>query len=242
VTRLPLKFLLVAVLATSPAAAADRCAVPPELIHDDPKLPETGERLKQGKPLKIVAVGGSSTVGSAAGSADKAWPKRLEEALVQRYPRSSVTVVNKGQPRQTAHDMVQRFASDVFPESPVLVVWEVGTTDAVRGVDVDEFTSTLQKGIERLREHNVETMLVEPQFSRATSSVINFERYLDALRRIADVSDVYVFKRYEVMRYWVETGIFNLDEVPAAARAELAAEVYDCLGHRIAEAIEIATQ
>jgi acyl-CoA thioesterase-1 len=240
--RAPLGLLVAVLVAAPPAAAADRCAVPPELIQDDPKLPETAALLAAGKPLKIVAIGGSSTVGAAAGAPDKAWPKRLEEALAQEFPRATVTVVNKGQPRQTAHDMVQRFATDVFPENPNLVIWEVGTTDAVRGVDVDEFTATLQQGIDRLRDKKIETMLVDMQFSRATSTVINFERYLEALRKIADVSDVYVFKRYDVMRYWVENGVFNFDDMPATRRAELAAEVYDCLGRRIAEAIEIATR
>jgi lysophospholipase L1-like esterase len=230
-----------AAVAAPGSRAEERCSVAPELVHDDPKLPETGARLRNGKPVKIVAIGGSSTVGAAAGSPDKAWPKRLEEALARSYPRAQVTVVNRGRARQTAHDMVDRFPTDVFPENPVLVIWEVGTTDAVRGVDVDEFTLTLQQGIARLREHHVETMLVDMQFSRATSSVINFERYLDALRRIADVSEVYVFKRYDVMRQWVEDGVFNFDDVPPAQRTELAGEVYACLARRIAEAIEIAT-
>jgi lysophospholipase L1-like esterase len=238
--------LLGALAAAAPPATAtapdDNCAVPTEFIKDDPKLPVTGERLRDGKPLRIVAIGGSSTAGAAAGATDKGWPKRLEETLAKRFPKAAVTVVNKGVPRQTAHEMVDRFDRDVFPEQPVLVIWETGTTDAVRGIDVDEFSTTLQAGIDKLRQHNVETMLVDMQFSRATSSVINFERYLDALRRIADVNDIFVFKRYEVMRYWVEHGVFNFEDVPPAARAELAARVYQCLGYRLADAIEIASE
>jgi hypothetical protein len=72
--------------------------------------------------------------------------------------------------------------------------------------------------------------------------VINFERYLEALHRIADVADVYVFRRYEVMRYWSEHGVFNFDAVPQGERAALAAHAYECLAHRLADAIEFATQ
>jgi acyl-CoA thioesterase-1 len=239
--------VLLTALTAAPAMAGadatdDKCAVPTEIIKDDPKLPVTGERLRDGKPLRIVAIGGSSTAGAAAGGTGKAWPKRLEETLARRFPKAAVTVVNKGVPRQTAHEMVERFDRDVFPEQPVLVIWETGTTDAVRGIDVDEFSSALQAGIDKLHQHNVETMLVDMQFSRATSSVINFERYLDALRRIADVNDVFVFKRYEVMRYWVENGVFNFEDVPPAARAELASQVYECLAHSLADAIELASE
>ena len=60
------------------------------------------------------------------------------------FPKGPITVVNKGVPRQSAQQMLERFPTDVFAEDPVLVVWEAGITDAVRGTDVDEFAETLQ--------------------------------------------------------------------------------------------------
>jgi hypothetical protein len=95
-----------------------------------------------------------------------------------------------------------------------------------------------------LHEKNIGVMLVDMQFSRATSSVINFERYLNALRRTADVNDVFVFRRYDIMKYWSENGVFHFDEMPrgGSERAEMATRVYDCIAHRLAEAIEYATQ
>jgi len=224
------------------AFAGEDCIVPHELIEDDPKLPITGEHLQPGQRLKIVAIGGGSTAGAAAGMPEKAWPKRLEETLAAGHPGATVTVLNKGVARQTAQEMVARFERDVVAEQPTLVIWETGTTDAVRGVDVDEFSTVLQNGIEFLRAHHIEAMLVDMQFSRATASVINFERYLDALRRIADVNDVFVFRRYDIMRYWSEHTVFNFDEVAPAERAALASRAYECLAHRLAEAIEFATQ
>jgi hypothetical protein len=72
--------------------------------------------------------------------------------------------------------------------------------------------------------------------------VIPFDRYLEALKRAADVADVYLFNRYDVMRYWSETGIFNFDEVPQGERATFAARVYDCIARRLADAFAIATE
>jgi len=196
------------------------CDVPDELMQFDDKLLHLAERLRAAHPVKIVAIGGASTTGLAAGSSDLAYPHRLQETLARSYP-SPITVVNRGVPRQTARQMLERFPTDVIPEDPVLVIWETGTTDAVRGVDVDDFAATLQ-------------------FSHSTATVIDFERYLNALHRVGDVNDVNVFPRFEMMRYWSEQNVFNFDGVAKGERAGLAAKVYECIGSKLAEAIRIA--
>jgi acyl-CoA thioesterase I len=216
------------------------CDVPEELMQLDDKLPHLGERLRAGQPVKIVAVGGASTTGLAAGSSDLAYPHRLQEILSRWYPSSSITVVNRGVPRQTARQMLERFPTDVIPEDPVFVIWETGTTDAVRGVGVDDFAATLQTGIDELKAHGIDVMLVDMQFSHSTATVIDFERYLNALHRVGDVNDVNVFPRFEMMRYWSEQNVFNFDGVAKDERATLAARVYECIAGKLAESIRLA--
>jgi acyl-CoA thioesterase-1 len=221
-------------------AQSDDCATPPELTETDAKLPHLAERLKAHQPVSIVAIGGASTIGKAAGAADLSYPHRLGQDLARDFPASPITVANKGVPRQSAKQMYERFASDVFPEDPVLVIWEVGINDAVRGTDVDEFAGTLQTGLEELKNRAIDTVFVDMQFSKSSATVINFEGYLKALHRVGDLADVYVFPRFEMMRYWSEQKVFNFDDVAAEDRAKLAARVYDCLGQKLAEIIRRA--
>lgn len=221
-------------------ADSEDCATPPEMTEGDVTLPHLAERLKAHQPATIVAIGGASTIGQAAGSSDLAYPHRLEQDLVQDFPNNPITVINKGVPRQSAKQMFERFASDVFPEDPVLVVWEVGINDAVRGTDVDDFAGTLQNGLDELKNRAIDSILVDMQFSRSSATVINFEGYLKALHRVGDLADVYVFPRFEMMRYWSEQKVFNFDDVAAEDRAKLAARVYDCLGRKLAEIIRRA--
>ena len=223
-------------------AGTDPCDVPDELMQVDEKLPHLAERLHAGQPVRIVAIGGASTTGSAAGSSDLAYPHRLQEILARWYPASAVTVINRGVPRQTALQMLDRFPTDVLPEDPVLVIWETGTTDAVRGVGVDDFAATLQTGIDELKAHGIDIMLVDMQFSHSTTAVIDFERYLNTLHRVGDVNDVNVFPRFEMMRYWSEQNVFNFDGVAKEERAGLAARVYECIAGKLAEAIRLALQ
>ena len=60
-------------------------------------------------------------------------------------PASPITVHNKGVPRQTTEDMVDRFDRMSCPANPTLVIWETGTVDAVRGTDVDDFALALER-------------------------------------------------------------------------------------------------
>ena len=225
-----------------PLHAEAECEVPPEMMQVIVKLPHLAARLRAHEPVNIVAIGGASTTGTAAGSPDLAYPHRLQLALAKLFPDAPITVVNKGVPRQSTRQMVGRFATDVIPEDPILVVWETGISDAVRGIEVDDFASAVQAGIDDIKNRSIDIVLVDMQFSRSTATVIDFDRYLTALHRVGDVNEVYVFPRYEMMRYWSEQNIFNFDEVAADERARLAARVYDCIGHKLAQAIRLAVQ
>ena len=219
-----------------------RCDVPVELIRVEVTLPHLSERLRAKNPVKIVAIGGASTTGAAAGSPDLAYPRRLQEILDRWHPDIPITVVNKGVPRQTAQQMLERFPSDVLAEDPVLVIWETGTTDAVRGVEIDDFATALQGGIDQLKTRSIDIILIDMQFSRSTVTVIDFQRYLSTLHRVGEVNELYVFPRFEMMRYWSEQNVFNFDGVAKNERASLAASVYECIGRNLAEAIRLALQ
>lgn len=221
-------------------ADAGECATPPELTEGELKLPHFAERMKARQPVSIVAIGGASTIGQAAGSPDLSYPHQLGVELQRDFPNTPITVTNKGVPRQAAKQMYERFATDVFPQDPVLVIWEVGVNDAVRGTDVDDFAATLQSGLEELKNRAIDTILVDMQFSKSSSTLINFEGYLKALHRVGDLAEVYVFPRFEMMRHWSEQKVFNFDEVAPEDRAKLAARVYDCLGRKMADVIRRA--
>jgi len=230
----------------SSAGAAEtvgaECAAPAELIQDDARFPLLAQRLRNKEPVTIVAIGGSSTAGTAAGDADAAYPHQLETVLRNRYPGVSITVLNRGTVRATAAQMEARLDQDVIAAKPNLVIWEVGITDAVRSSELDAFAAALQSGIARLQEAKIEVMLMDMQYSPDTETVTNFAPYLDALHQAGDIAGAYVFQRYAIMQHWSEAGSFKLSGVPKEERPKLATRVYACLGERLADAIAYATR
>jgi acyl-CoA thioesterase I len=210
------------------------CPTPVDFGASEASLPKTAKELARGSDVLIVALGGSSTLGTAAGGVDRSWPSRLAVVLAGRFPSARVKVVNLATPRQTAREAAGRLAREVLPLKPKLLIWETGTVEAVRGTDVDEFRETVQGGIDELHAAGIEVVLMSAQFSRDTDAMINFEPYLGALREVADVNQVTVFNRHGLMRYWAESGVLDLRTKDSDKRRLLAARLYDCLGRALA--------
>jgi hypothetical protein len=237
--------IFIAAALTGPGLARaepEECEVPAELTEIDVKLTRVAERLHAHQPVTIVAIGGASTIGAAAGQPDLAYPHRLQVALTRAFPDAAINVVNKGVPRQLTRQMLERFPTDVIAEDPVLVIWEAGITDAVRGAPIDDFTDSLQNGIDELKNRAIDTILVDMQFSRRTTTLIDFDKYLKALHRVGELNEVYVFPRFDMMRYWSEQNMFNFDEVSPDERAAVAGRVYDCIGRKLAQTIKLAVE
>lgn len=233
--------LIVAVgLALSPGPGAalgqePACPTPEGFGAFEAPLPKTAKALAAGSEVVIVILGGSSSLGSAAGGPSLSWPSRLAAALAGRFPAARVNVVNLAKPRQTAREAADRLAREVLPLKPTLVVWETGTMEAVRGTGVDDFRETVQAGIDDLRAAGIEVVLMSAQFSRDADAIIHYAPYLGAVRELADANDVAVFHRYGLMRRWAESGVLDLRTRESEERRRLAARVYECIGRAMAD-------
>ncbi len=211
------------------------CPVPERFYMFEPPLTGTAKALTTGRDTVIVALGGSSTVGLAAGGLKLAWPARLASALAERFPTARAKVINLAAARQTAKGAAERLHRDVLPLKPTLVIWETGTMEAVRGSDIDKFRETMQAGIDELRAAGAEAVLMNMQFSREIDAIIPFEPYLIAMRDVADANDVPLFRRHGIMRHWAESGALDLRTKDVQKRRELAAKLYDCIGRAMTD-------
>jgi acyl-CoA thioesterase I len=228
-----------ALLLTSRAAWGQEaaCSTPEGFGASEATVPKTAKALAAGSDVLIVTLGGSSTLGVAAGGAQLAWPARLAQTLAGRFPSARVEVVNLAKPRQTALEAAGRLAREVVPRRPMLLIWETGTVEAVQGTPVDEFRETLQTGIDELRAAGIELVLMNAQFSRDTDTMIHFAPYLGALRDVANANTVPVFRRYGLMRHWAESGVLDLRTKDSDSRRRLAARLYECIARALADLV-----
>ena len=98
---------------------------------------------------------------------------------------------------------VARLERDVLALSPDLVLWQVGTNDALRGLDPALVRKALVEGIRRVRAAGADIVLIDPQLMPdvpAGSAVLGMVEMIGAA---AEASGVPVLRRYELMRYWI---------------------------------------
>jgi lysophospholipase L1-like esterase len=241
-------FIILGALAASASAFAAApepstlCAVPEALQYSELALPRVAARLKEGQAVRIVVIGSASSAGIGATRVENAYPQRLQKELARRFPKARFAVINLSKRGQLASEMAGRFATDVLGQQPALVIWQTGTVDAVRGVDVEAFSDTLESGIDKLEGHGADVILMNMQYSPHTSTVLDVTPYRDDMAWVAQSKSVILFDRYAMMRYWAEAGIIDFSNPSEADQAKNDDLVHGCLAYRLAEMVETAVK
>lgn len=223
---------------TAPTPVAHQaCEVPDYFLSGETALPKVAEVIKAGGPLNILVVGSrSSTIGVNPNAAEvAAYPGQMQVALKEKLPAIQVNLSVEIQAKKTAEEVEPGLSKLVEGKKPTLVIWQTGTVDAMRSVDPDDFRAAVDEGVVALRDAGADTILVNPQYSPRTESMISASAYLDNMRVVAQQHEVPLFDRFALMQKWSEAGDFDL--FTAVHGAELAKRVHSCLGRALSEFI-----
>jgi hypothetical protein len=229
--------MLAGLLTAAPARAEEpsvSCEVPDYLLTSESALPKVAEAIKAGHSLDILVLGSrSSTINTTNASDASAYPGRLQAILKEKLPSVAVNLSIEIQPKKTAEEVAADMVKMVEGKKPTLVIWQTGTVDAMRSVDPDDFRSAVDEGVVALREAGTDVVLMNPQYSPRTETMISAPPYLDSMRVVAQQHDVPLFDRFAIMRHWNESGDFDL--FSTVHGIELAKRVHDCLGRALSQ-------
>jgi hypothetical protein len=123
-----------------------------------------------------------------------------------------------------------------------LVVWEAGTTDAVRRLDVNAFGDSLDEGLKLIAAKGLDAILVDVQYSPQTDALYDFQPYLDYLQEEAESVGANLLRRHEIMRFYVDNGRFDPGAPGPVEQMKNATFVHQCLAKRLATMILTAGQ
>jgi hypothetical protein len=225
--------LLAGLLTAAPARAEETshsCEVPDYLLATESPLPKVADAVKSGH-LDILVIGSrSSTINASDGSA---YPGRLQAALRAKLPAVAVNLSVEIQAKKTAEEIAGGLVKLMEGKRPTLVIWQTGTVDAMRSVDTDDFRAAVDEGVAAMQNAGADVILVNPQYSPRTETMISVPPYLDNMRVVAQQHDVPLFDRFAIMRQWNEQGDFDL--FTAFHGIELAKRVHDCLGRALSK-------
>ncbi|MEO1207590.1 MAG: SGNH/GDSL hydrolase family protein [Pseudomonadota bacterium] len=226
----------------TPVLAKPICIPPAGLVQLGGPLPVLKGALDRGAldadaPVRIVALGSSSTAGAGASGRDQTYPARLAHRLRMRFPGQRFEIYNRGKGGELATHMLARLDQDVLSLQPHLVIWQTGVNDAIRRVDQAAFRKTVEAGLARMRAAGIDVVLVDQQYYPRSIKVQGYRKYLHLVRAIGVEHGVPVFRRYQLMTHLVETAQYDVDDLLAPDRFHLNDRSYACVGRVLADAL-----
>ena len=235
-------------LGAAPAAATNAgppaaCNVTLDQVRLDLPLAHTARVLASGKPLKIVALGSSSTYGAGASTSAASYPSRLADELARRFPGHEIAILNRGVNGNEAADMLARLDTAVIAEKPDLVLWQVGTNSVLRDKPLQPHAPLLHEGLARMKATGADVVIIDPQYAPRVISKPMCEGMVSLIATTAKAEHVGVFHRFELMRRWRETEQLPFETFVSTDGLHMNDWSYACLAKALGVAIaEAATR
>ena len=161
-------------------AAETECRFPREVLDIRRPLPRMLWRLETNAPIKIVALGSSSTAGAGATKPETAYPIQLQAHLSSLLPGHPILVVNRGRNGDRLSDMLSRLSTDVLPEFPDVVIWQLGTNALLADLNPNAVGLLLLRGMREMTAMGADLIVMDPQFAPKVLALTH-----DEARRIA---------------------------------------------------------
>ena len=88
-----------------------------------------------------------------------------------------------------------------------------------------------------MRHANADLVLIDPQFSRFLQTNSNLDPYEQAFQQVSSMPDVLLFRRFELMRTWVNEGQIDLERTGKSSRKRVVELLHSCLGSHLARMV-----
>jgi acyl-CoA thioesterase I len=199
-------------------------------------LPNSSQALQQRKKLTIVAIGASSSA-VLGGGWRSGGPPLLEQVLEKTIKGLDVEIINRGFSGELAEAAGERIKIEVALNHPDIVLWQVGTNDALAHVPVDNFRLSVSNTVRWLKAHNIDVILVGLHYMKHLAKDPYYQAIRKSLGEIASGENVLRIGRYEAMEVLART-------MAAAGQPEqevfgLTEDGYNCMAQYIARNITV---
>jgi acyl-CoA thioesterase-1 len=129
----------------------------------------------------------------------------------------------------------RRLINEAVRQHPTLVLWQVGTSDAVARVDLSEFEETVRSTVRLLRVNHIDVILVGLQYTPKFARDSQYFAIRAALDKIAAEENLLYIRRYQAMGFIADTRAHQ--EVLADDDFKMADLGYPCMAEHIAQAV-----
>ncbi len=216
-----------------PSVLSLQCTVPSQEIATPAPLPATIARLQSGKTLRVLAIGSASVQQFDRKTNRVNESSQFASLLGKVLKDVKIEIVNRGVSGEVVSTAAQRLINEAVLARPNLVLWQLGTSDAISRVPVDEFIDTVRSTVQRLRANNIDVVLVGLQYTPQFARDAQFYAMRTALTKLASDEQIVLVRRYNVMDFIARTkanlqvtpdGEFNAGDIGPQCMAEHVAQ------------------
>jgi len=159
------------------------------------EFPNLARAMNERHKIVVLAIG-SAVVGKAQPGGD--YYHLVERFLEATFKGLDVVLVQRGVSGELARDGADRIRLEAARSSPDMVFWQVGTADALAGMDPAETREVIRTTIRWLRDHNIDVVLIGLHYTPSLRDDPRYQAMREAISDVARAEGVLRIRRYEV--------------------------------------------
>jgi acyl-CoA thioesterase I len=179
---------------TLPPISRD-CQIGATQVVSQTPLPNVERALRERQRIVILVIGASPVALRNSGTGGHY--EVVEKLLEDTFKGLEVTVDHRGVSGELARDAGERIKMEVALLSPDLVLWQVGTADALSRISADDFEESVAETLVWLRGHGVDVALIGLHYIKALTKDAHYQAIRASLKRIATAHGIMRIGRYE---------------------------------------------
>ncbi len=202
-----------------------------EVVTQSP-LPNVLKAMRERQKIKILAIGAAPIVRNESGAGG--YYDLVEQFLEQTFKGLQVEIVHRGVSGELARDAGARIKMEVALVEPDLVLWQVGTADALARLPIEDFEKSLGKTLVWLKAHDVDVALIGLHYTKALTKDAHYQAVRKSLKKVATELGVMRVGRYEATETLAR---LRGEQGTPPGRARLTEAGYECTAEYLARAI-----
>ncbi len=218
-----------------PAPFSRDCQVGQDSFLVSSPLPNVAAALARDRRIRILTIGASASAGRSARRGGYA--QQIRTILQQAVKGLDVVMINRGVSGELAEQGGQRIRTEVALTEPDLVLWQVGTSDALAYVPLDVLRESVVDTVRWLKERKVDVVLVGLQYTDRMAQDDHYRQARELMRKIAADENVMIVRRYEAQRLLNQAQASGGGLLPDEFQRSEAG--YVCLSQYLARAITV---
>ena len=177
------------------------CAAPDASLATLAPLSNLATLLQTTNKVRVLAIGNALGGGANGVFGQQRYTDELEEILESAVKDLDLVFTHRGVSGEPMVTTAERLKQEFAILEPDLVLWQVGSYDALSHTPVAEFEAVFSGVVEWIKQQGKDIVIVGMQYTTGLSKAPHYRAIKDAVLRVASRQNVLLVRRYEAIQF-----------------------------------------